>query len=323
VSALPGVAGAGVSHVMPLDFGGSRTSVDVSGYKPEPNEEMELNFTRVTPGYFAAMRMPILQGRSFDERDGEGQPERIIVNETMARRYWPEGRAVGGLLRTDSRQPFAMEVIGVVPDVHYRMVREVPVPSFYVPMAQLPSNNGVLHVRFAGGGAQSAAVSRLDELRRVVSAVNPAVPIARAHTLVDQVERNIADERMATAIGVTLAVVALLLAAAGLYATMAFIVGRRTREMGVRMALGARAGEVRSLVLREGVVLTAIGVAGGTALAAVAGRTIESLLYGVGRTDVVSLAAAAGMLTAAAVLACWIPARRASRVDPIVALRED
>jgi len=307
-------------HGASVPFGGSRTTVEVSGYTPEAGEDMELNFTRVTPGYFAAMGVPVLQGRSFDERDRDGQPERIIVNETMARRYWPGGRAVGGLLRTDSRAPFAIEVIGVVPDVHYRMVREAPVPSFYVPMAQLPFDSGVLHVRFASGAG--AAASRIGELRRVVSAVNPAIPVTRAHTLVDQVERNIADERMATAIGVTLAAVALLLAAAGLYATMAFIVGRRTREMGVRMALGARAGEVQSLVLREGVVLAAIGVAGGTVLAAIAGRMIESLLYGVGRTDAFSLAAAAVLLAAAAVLASWIPARRASRVDPVVALRD-
>jgi predicted permease len=322
-AALPGVAGAGVAHVMPLDFGGSRTSVEVAGYTPAPGEEMELNFTRVTPGYFAAMAMPILQGRSFDERDRDGQPERIVVNETMARRFWPGGSAVGGLLRTGSRDPFAIEVIGVVPDVHYRMVREAPVPSFYVPMTQYPSDNGVLHVRFSGADAQATAASRLDELRQVVSAVNPAVPITRAHTLVDQIERNIADERMATGIAVSLAAVALLLAAAGLYATMAFVVGRRTREMGVRMALGARAGEVQALVLREGGLLAAIGVACGAALAAVAGRTIERLLYGVGSTDAFSFAVAATLLAATAVLASWIPARRASRVDPIVALREE
>jgi predicted permease len=317
--AVPGVTGAAVAHVMPLDFGGSRTSVEIAGYQPRPGEDMHFNFTRVTPGYFAAMGIPLLQGRPFDERDRDGQPERIIVNETMARRYWPEGRAVGRLLRMDSRAPFAVEVIGVVRDVHYRMVREDPQPSFYVPIAQWPPDTGVLHARVAG----PLTASRIDELRTVVAAVNPAVPITRAHSLIDQIERNIADERMATAIGVTLAAVALLLAVAGLYATMAFVVGRRTREIGVRIALGARAAEVRALVLREGITLAAIGVVAGTALATIAGGTLESLLYGVASRDVASLAAAAVVLTTAAVVASWIPARRASRVDPVVALRDE
>jgi putative ABC transport system permease protein len=177
----------------------------------------------------------------------------------------------------------------------------------------------VLHARVAG----PLTASRIDELRKVVAAVNPAVPITRAHSLIDQVERNIADERMATAIGVTLAAVALLLAVAGVYATMAFVVGRRTREIGLRIALGARAAEVRALVLREGITLAALGVAAGTALATIAGGTLESLLYGVASRDVASLAAAAVVLTIAAVLASWIPARRASRVDPVVALRDE
>jgi ABC-type antimicrobial peptide transport system permease subunit len=156
-----------------------------------------------------------------------------------------------------------------------------------------------------------------------VSAVNPGVPVTRAHTLVDQIERNIADERMARAVGTTLAVVALVLAAAGLYATMAFVVGRRTKEIGVRMALGAKVADVRALVLREGVALAAIGVAAGLALSVWVGHALERVLFGVSRTDPISLAAAAATLAAAAVLASWIPARRASRVDPVVALRDE
>ena len=252
VSALPGVASAAVAHVMPLDFGGSRTTVAVAGYAPAEGEDMELNFVRVSPGYFRTLGLTLRDGRPFDERDRDGQPERIIVNETMARRFWPDGRAVGRLVRFDSRGPFNVEVIGVVPDVHYRMVREAATPSFYVPLAQWPTSQGVLHVRLDGDAA-----SRIAELRRVVSAVDIAVPVTRAHTVLDQVERNVADERMSMAVGLTLALVALLLATAGIYATMAFFVGRRTREIGVRMALGARTADVRSLVLTEGVAIGA------------------------------------------------------------------
>ena len=197
------------------------------------------------------------------------------------------------------------------------MVREPSTPTFYVPLAQWPSDAGVLHVRVTGEPS-----TRLAELRRVVAAVNPAVPVIRAHTLPDQVERNIADERLAMTIGLTLALVALLLATAGLYATMAFVVGRRTREIGVRLALGARTTEVRSLVVREGLALTLAGGPCGLALSIWVGRALRHQLYGVSALDVPSLVGAAVILIAAGLLASWLPARRAARVDPVVALRE-
>jgi len=203
---------------MPLDFGGSRTSIEVAGYRPAPDEDMERNFVRVSAGYFGALGIPIQQG--------------------------------------------------------------------------------------------------------LVAAVNPSVPVIRAYSLLDQVERNIADERMAMAIGMALAIVALLLATAGLYATMAFLVGQRIREIGVRMALGARTTDVRSLVLREGVTLALLGVGGGLALSAWVGHALRHQLFDIGRLDVVSLVAAAAILSAGALFASWVPARRASRVDPVVALRE-
>jgi predicted permease len=317
VRALPGVTSAAVAHVMPLAFGGSRTSIEVDGYTPQRDEDMELNFVRVTPEYFRTLGLPVRHGRAFDDRDRDGQPERIIVNETMARRFWPDGRAVGRFVRFSSRQPFNVEVIGVVPDAHYRMVREDPNPSFYVPLAQSPAGSGVLHVRIAGDAA-----ARIDELRRVVAAIDPAVPVIHAHTLLDQVECNLADERTATTIGMTLAIVALVLATAGLYTTTAVLVGRRTREIGVRIALGANITDVRSLVLEETLRVALVGVAGGFVLSLWVGKTLESRLYGVTAADALSLGAAAAILTAAALLASWFPARRASRVDPVIALRE-
>jgi putative ABC transport system permease protein len=322
VSVLPGVSAAAIAHVMPLAFGGSRTSIEIEGYTPGRDEDMEMNFVRISPDYFRTLGLSILQGRPFDERDRVGQPERIIVNETMARRFWPGGRPVGRFVRFGSRQPFNVEVVGVVPDVHYRMVREDPTPSFYVPLAQWPTTAGVIHVRFATNQGVGDAASRIDELRRVVAAVNPSVPVTRAHTLLDQVERNLADERAAMTIGTTLASVALLLATAGLYATTAFLVSRRTREIGVRLALGARTTDVRSLVLTEGVRLAVLGVSGGLVLSFFVGRALEHRLYGVTATDAWSVGIAAAILAAAALLASWLPARRASRVDPVVALRE-
>ena len=316
-AALPGVDAAALGHVMPLDFGGSRTTVDVAGYRPGTDEDMELNFVRVTPAYFDTLRIPLRQGRFFDERDRAGQPLCIIVNETMARRYWPGRSPVGQFIRFDNRRPFDIAVVGVVPDVHYRMVREAPQPSFYVPIAQMPAASGVLHVRFV-----SDPSGRLDELRRVVAAIDPAVPVTRIGTLGNQIERNIAEERMAGVIGVALASVALVLATAGLYATMAFVVGRRTREIGVRVALGARRADVRRLVLGEGLVLVACGVLAGLAFALWIGHALKNQLYGVTATNLVSLAGAAVVLAVSAVIAGWLPARRAAAVDPVVALRE-
>jgi predicted permease len=278
---------------------------------------MELNFVRVTPGYFTALGIPLRDGRTFDERDRGGQPDRIIVNETMARRFWPNGGAVGRFVRFNSREPFTVEVIGVVADVHYRMVREDPTPSFYVAMAQMPSRGGVIHVRTTGDPS-----ARLDDLRRAIAAVDPAVPVVRAHGLLEQVERNLAEERMALAIGLTLAVVALLLAAAGLYATMAFLVGRRTREIGVRIALGASTVDVRSLVLKDGSMLAAAGVLVGLALSIWVGHALRHQIYGVDPFDITSVAGAAIVLAGAAIAASWLPARRAASIDPVLALRD-
>ena len=160
LAALPGVQSAAVAHVMPLSFGGSRTSIAIAGYTPASDEDMEINFVRVSPEYFRTLGLSVRQGRSFDARDRDGQPERIVVNETMARRFWPDGRAVGRFVRFDSRAPFNVEVIGVVPDAHYRMVREEPTPTFYVPLAQWPSSAGVLHVRLSGD--PSAANCRVE-----------------------------------------------------------------------------------------------------------------------------------------------------------------
>ncbi|MGH8430920.1 MAG: ABC transporter permease, partial [Solimonas sp.] len=144
IRAVPGVRASAAAHVMPLDFGGSRTTVDVAGYKPSPDEDMELNFVRVSPGYFETLGIPISRGRFFSAQDIDGQPQRIVVNETMARRFWQNGDAVGRFLRMGNEGPYNAEVVGVVPDVHYRMVREQPRPSFYVSLNQWPASAGVI-----------------------------------------------------------------------------------------------------------------------------------------------------------------------------------
>jgi putative ABC transport system permease protein len=317
VAAVPGIEAVSAAHVLPLDFGGSRMTVGIPDYTPAPNEDMELNYLRVMPGYFETMRIPVLRGRAFDERDVEGLPTVVIVNETMAHRFFPGGDAVGRRIAVDGDGAPAAVVVGVVPDVHYRMVREEPRPSFYTSFPQSPFFQAAIHARTSGDPS-----TLVQTLRRVVAEVNPQVPIARTMSLEDQRLKNIADDRMAEALGVTLAMSALVLATIGLYGTMAFAVRRRMREIGVRVALGAAVADVRRLMLRGGLTLVLLGAAVGACASLAVGRLLAGQLYGVAAIDPISTVSAFAVLATAALMAAWLPARRAARIDPVIALRE-
>jgi putative ABC transport system permease protein len=313
---IPGVEAVAVAAVMPLDFGGSRRTVSIPGYTPAAREDMELNYNRVSPEYFGVMHIPLVDGRVFDARDTATQPPRIVINETMARRYFPGGHAVGRQIAFGNG-PANVEVIGVVRDARYRTVREAPRPSFYMMLAQEPAISAAFHVR-----TSVRPEDRLGDMQRAIAGIDPRMAVRRALPLDAQLDRNISDERMARSIAVILGLAALMLAATGLYATMAFAVKRRTREIGVRMALGARATDVRLMIVRQSVILVAFGIAAGLGGAVWAGRAVKSQLYGVSPIDAASFSTAALILGLAAVVAAWIPARRATRVDPVIALRD-
>ena len=313
---IPGVEAVAVAAVMPLDFGGSRRTVTIPGYTPAAREDMELNYNCVSPEYFGVMHIPLVDGRVFDARDTATQPPRIVINETMARRYFPGGHAVGRQISFGDG-PANVEVIGVVRDARYRTVREAPRPSFYMMLAQEPAISAAFHVRTSG-----RPEDRLGDMQRTIGGIDPRMAVRRALPLDAQLDRNISNERMARSIAVILGLAALVLAATGLYATMAFAVKRRTREIGVRMALGARATDVRLMIVRQSVILVSLGVAAGLGGAVWAGRAVKSQLYGVSPIDAASFSTAALILGLAAVVAAWIPARRATRVDPVIALRD-
>jgi predicted permease len=317
LAAQPGVRAAAFGRVIPLGFGGSRTTIAVPGYQPAAEEDMEINLNTVSPGYFDTLGIAIREGRAFDQRDVGGRRGVLIVNETMARRYWPGRRAVGQRVVVDPGEP-PLEVVGVVPDVKYRMLREASGPSFYLPLAQAGASRGVLHVRTEGDPR-----AHLQTLRRTLNAVDPSVPVTSIRTLRDQATLNMNDERLAMLIGLTLGVAALVLSAVGLYGSMSYLVGQRTRELGVRIALGATAADLRRTVLGEGVRISAIGALLGVALALPLARMIESRLFGVSARDPLTLAGAAILLAATALLASWAPARRAAGVDPLRALRNE
>lgn len=315
LAATPGVRAASYASVLPLDFGGSRTTIAVDGYTPGADEDMEINFNRVTAGYFDALGISARDGRVIDAGDVRGAPLVAVVNESMARRYWPGQRAVG---RTFTIGTQARTVVGVVPDVKYRTLREEAGPSFYLAFAQGQPTGGAFHARTAG-----PPDAMLETIRRTVAQFDPQVPITRLRTLRAQADLNINEDRLALTIALGLAGAAILLAAVGLYATMAQAVGRRTREIGVRLALGAAPGDVRVLVLREAVALAIVGSIAGLGLALAAGQLIRERLFGVTAADPVSLTVAMAALAAVALVAAWAPARKAARVDPVEALRVD
>jgi predicted permease len=315
VTALPGVRAAGFARVLPLGFGGSRMGVIVPGYQPGRDEDMGLNYNVASPAYFDTMGIDLLAGRLFDDRDARESTPVAVVNETMATRYWPAGAALGSRIRFEQQGP-DVEVIGIVQDVKYRMLREDPAPSFYLPYTQSTARDGVLHVRTAGD-----PTAALLTIRQVLMEVDADVPATTSRTLREQAELNAAEERLAMIIALTLASAALLLAAVGLYGSMAYAIGQRTRELGVRLALGATVGDVRRLVLAQGLKLCLAGSALGIVVALAFARTIEHRLFQVTARDPLTLAAAALILCTVALLACWVPARRAMRVDPATALR--
>ncbi len=315
VAPLPGVQSAAFGRVIPLGFGGSRRSVAVPGYQPGTDEDMELNYNTVSSAYFHAMGIALADGRPFDGRDRAGSTPVAIVNESMAARYWPNTRAVGQRILIDPDTP-ALEVIGVARNVKYRMLREEAGPSFYLPLEQNPVRDGAIHVRTAGDPA-----ALLPAIRRTLADVNPSVPLTSVRTLREQATANLNDERVAMLIGVTLGLAALVLAAVGLYGSMAYAVGQRKRELGVRIALGATAADIRRLVLGQGLGLSVAGTLLGIGVGVVLARSLETRFFGVTAVDVPTMIGSAGVLAAVAIFASWMPARRAAKVDPVDALR--
>jgi predicted permease len=316
LGAMPGVVSVAIARVQPIDFGGWRTSITVPGYSASADEDMEINFNIVSAGYFDTMGIAVKQGRAFNDGDREGRPAVAVVNETMARRFWKDRPAIGNRIAL-SDTDFA-EVVGVVADAKYRMLREEAGPSFYLAREQNPPRPGVFHVRTAGRPEML-----LPALRKALAEVDTNVPVTRVRSLREQALINVTDERLAMTIAVALGAAAVLLATVGLFGAMSATVAQRLREIGVRIALGADPRSIRALVIRQGLSLAVVGTVLGLGLAVWSGRLIEAKLFGVKAGDPLSFAVSAALLAALALLATWIPARRATRVDPVDVLRAD
>ena len=314
IRGTPGVTAASLALTMvPSPGGMSWGGVPLEGFVDTNAVEFDANV--VGSGYFETMRIPVVAGRGFDARDRFGAPRTAVINEAMAHRYWPGqpalGRRIGDLAD-------AATIVGVVRDGKYRSLRETATPVAYFSAAQDPVTTGTLIVR-----TQSAPLALMTAIRREIRAVDPDVPVFDVHTLDDHLALASAREHLVAAVSVLFGVLALVLSVVGLAGLLAFAVTRRTREIGVRLALGARPAAVLVMVLRRGVVLLGIGVAVGLGLAIALGRFATGLLYGVTSTDLASLSAAALLLTAGVTIGSYFPARRAARVDPMVALRTE
>src|SRR5688572_22365463 len=297
----PGVRNVGFARVAPVNFGGSRMTLTVPGYTPQPDEEMEINYNEVAGDYFGALGMSIIDGQGMPSSRPQGGPRPAVINQTMPRRYWQHAKAVGQHfeLGGDTKGPL-VEVVGVVADAKYRSMREDVQPSFYLPVSSQQVRDGSWHVRVAGD--PDAA---LPALRRALAEADPLVPVTSALTLRGQQSNNITDDRLAMSIGVALASAAMLLAGVGLFGAMSQLVGQRTREIGVRLALGASPPGIGRLVLRQALSIALAGSALGLVLALWATSFTANRLFGVGRFDVVSFAGAALVLTAVAVLSAF------------------
>jgi predicted permease len=313
---IPGVRAASASMVSPLSGSLWIYSVEVPGYPAKPIPLAYLN--AVGPGYFATIGSPLVRGREFTRRDREGAPYVVVVNEEMAKRFWPDRDAVGQRFKAAALGNNEVEVVGVVRDSIYRDLREPKQTILYVPLLQGDFTNATLHLRVTGDPAPV-----FNELRARARAVDRDVPLFGMRMLEEQISGTLAPERMLATVSTILGGLAIVLAMVGLYSILANAVAQRSREIGIRMALGAAQRQVIGMVVRDTLRMIAIGVLVGIPVSLAASRWIQSFLFGIKPQDPVTYLGIVALVAAAGMLAAFVPSRRASRVDPMVVLRHD
>ena len=322
VSAIPGVRAAGAALNLPMD--GSITAGDISFEgRPARNGEYIAQTQFVSGDYFRAMDIPLRRGRYLTAQDTAHSPRVGVVNEAFARRFFPGGDALGKRFSygvPNSGTPTWIEIVGIVGDVHQLGLAQPPEPEVYYPLAQAPARavEMTLVIR-----SDLPLASLLGSLRAEIGALDPDQPLTGLRTLERSVSTTLDQRRLSMLLLSLFSAGALLLALLGIYATLAYSVAQRTREIGIRMALGAQAAGVVRLVIRHGMRLATLGAALGVVVALLLSRVIAALLYGVESHDPATLATVVALLLSAAMLACWVPAHRASRVDPLIALRAE
>ncbi|MGA9774087.1 MAG: ABC transporter permease [Blastocatellia bacterium] len=316
VRALPGASGAGIADLVPVDLHFSRSPIFIEGQSLEREANAPVAMTsRISPGYFQAMDTRLVQGRDFTDQDDEKAVRVAIINEAFARRFWPGEDPLGKQFSLGGPDAPKLQVAGVAEDGKYAGLNEDPKPFVYRPIWQSFSGSTSVVVRTEAGSEQLVAA-----VRREVQQLDSHLPVSSS-TLIERMSLPLLPARIAASVLGSFGLLALVLAAIGIYGVMSYSISKRTREIGIRMALGAEKTDVLKLVMGQGIMLTLAGLAIGLATALALTRLIKSLLFGVSAVDPATFAIALLILAAVALVACYLPARRAAKVDPMIALR--
>jgi predicted permease len=321
IAALPGVRSVSAAELAILTDSTAGSNVTIEGYRAQENEDMTVNNNRIGPEYLATMGIPLLSGREFTAADAAGGQKVAIINETMARRFFANRNPIGSRFAFgagDAIRP-DIEIVGVMKDSKHATMREEKQPFAYLPYAQEEDLGRITFYARTDQDVDAIAPS----LRREVARRDNNLPIFGLKTLQQQVDESLFTDRFVTFLSVCFGLLAAALAAIGLYGVMAYTVTRRIREIGIRIALGATQGRVAWLILREVALLALIGLLAGVPLAFALGRATESLLFNVKAGDPLVFAVASLLLGCVALLGGYLPARRAAKVDPMVALRRE
>jgi len=315
IRALPGVQSASLAQWVPLGFSFSSSTFSAEGYVPQPKESLEIADALVGPDYFHTMQIPLVAGRDFTDQDSTKTQLVAVVNQAFAGRYWPDQNAIGKKLTTGAS---SFTVVGIARNSSGQNLQDVAAPFVYLPFFQAYYHLAIFHVRVAGDPLRNEI-----SVEKAIHELNSDLPLFDISTLDARMDLASTGSRIAGTFVGAFGGLALLLAAVGIYGVVAYTTRRRTQEIGLRMALGANAPAIFRMVLRQGLRLTMVGIGAGLVLSLLATRFLKSALFGVAATDPLTFSAVAILLASVAMLACIIPAWRAMRVDPMVALRHE
>jgi putative ABC transport system permease protein len=316
---LPGVTSVSEAFVIPLSLISSEQGLVFDGHEPEPNQTPpSVMFNMVSPDYFSTLQIPIRKGRVFTTADREKAPNVAIVNEAMAKKFWPGQDVIGKHFRFTAGQPTRWEVVGVAGNTKVKSITEDPIPFFYVPLEQSYMPLRTIHLRTSvpPDSVLRQAIAQIQELA-------PTLPVIGAKTLSEDLEgiNGYLFYNLGAQLTATMGLLGLVLAVVGVYSVVSYAAVQRTHEIGIRVALGASRVDILRMVLGQSILIVGVGIVVGLGISLAATRLISGLLVGVSSTDPVTFVSVVALLALVAIVACWLPAHRATRVNPLIALR--